>query len=214
VTITEPAVTLTDYGLSIECALITYSLLKQRSHSTRLFRWFVVFFCALGLASFIGGSSHGFVNDEASPFYTPVWDATLISLGAVGVAAYMISSILVLEQKSSKRIGRYIIGAYIAYCGIILLISNAFIIAIAFYLPATASMLAALIWAYFKNQHTFILLGITGLVLTFMAAAIQQSGYSLHPVWLDHNVIYHLLMAIAIMLLFYTARGFIAQENR
>ncbi|PCI21845.1 MAG: hypothetical protein COB62_02430 [Piscirickettsiaceae bacterium] len=213
-TITEPGVTLTDYGLAIECAVITYLLLQQRSHSTALFRWFVVFFCVLGLSAFIGGTSHGFVNDESSPFYTLVWNLTLISLGAVAVSAYMISSILFAREHSNKRFSRYIVGAFIVYCGVIILVNNTLLIAITFYLPATASMLAALLWTFYKRRQLFILSGAVGLLLTFIAAGIQQSGYSLHPLWFNHNVIYHVLMAIAIMLLFYTARGFIAMESR
>lgn len=213
-TIYEPAVTLTDYGLTIECVYFTYLLLKQRATVNRLYRWFVVFFCALGLASFVGGTSHGFFNDESNLLYTLVWNSTLITLGAVGVAAYMIASILMVGEDRSKRFGFFIIAAYIVYCLFIILINNEFMIAIAFYLPASACMLLALLRVFFTNQQRFIFLGVSGMVLTFIAAIIQQLGISIYPVWLDHNVIYHLLMAIAIMLLFYTARGFIAKESQ
>jgi hypothetical protein len=212
-TIYEPSVTLTDYGLTIECVYFTYLLMKQRGTVTRLYRWFVMFFCALGLASFIGGTSHGFFYDESSALYTLVWNSTLISLGAVGVAAYMIASILVAGEINSKRVGFYIVAAYIIYCSVIILVNNEFYVAIAFYLPASAAMLLALVWVFFKIRRWFVFFGISGMLITFIASAIQQLGISIHPIWLDHNVIYHLLMAIAIMLLFYTAQGFLKEQN-
>lgn len=212
-TIYEPGVTLTDYGLTTECIYFTYLLLKQRVVVNRLYRWFVVFFCALGLASFVGGTSHGFFYDESSALYTLVWNATLITLGAVGVAAYMIASILVAGEANSKRIGFFVIAAYVIYCFVIIFVNNQFLVAIAFYIPASASMLLALVWVFLKKRRWYIFFGINGMLVTFIASAIQQLGISIHPVWLDHNVIYHLLMAIAIMLLFYTARGFLKEQS-
>jgi len=212
-TIYEPGVTLTDYGLTVECVYFTFLLLKQRGSTNRLYRWFVVFFCALGLASFVGGTSHGFFNDETNALYTLVWNSSLIALGAVAVAAYMITTILFAGENNSKHFEVFIIAAYIIYCFIIILINNEFLIAITFYLPASASMLLAFFWKFISMQRWFVFFGIIGMLLTFIASAIQQLGVSIYPIWLDHNVIYHLLMAIAIMLLFYSAQGFLKEQN-
>jgi predicted Co/Zn/Cd cation transporter (cation efflux family) len=48
--------------------------------------------------------------------------------------------------------------------------------------------------------------GIWGLVLSFIAAAIQQIGIGLHPLYFNHNALYHLIQAIGLFLLFWTAR--------
>lgn len=58
--ITEPDVTLTDYGLALECVLFTY-LLHQQGHWRNSIRaWFILFFGSVGLAALAGGTVHGF----------------------------------------------------------------------------------------------------------------------------------------------------------
>jgi len=60
-TIAEPAVTLTDYGLVLECLILGILLGRQKSKTTGGRQWFIVFFGALGLAAFMGGTAHGFI---------------------------------------------------------------------------------------------------------------------------------------------------------
>jgi hypothetical protein len=49
-------------------------------------------------------------------------------------------------------------------------------------------------------------LGISGFLLTFVAAAVQAFGVSIHSVYLDHNTLYHLLQGFALYLVYRAAR--------
>ena len=58
--ITEPDVTLTDYGLAIEGAVFTYLLCRRRDLQHPLRFWFMLFFGLAGVAAITGRTTHGF----------------------------------------------------------------------------------------------------------------------------------------------------------
>jgi hypothetical protein len=45
----------------------------------------------------------------------------------------------------------------------------------------------------------------------FVAAGIQQGGIGLHPVYFNHNALYHLVQGIALALIFLAARGLLRE---
>ena len=211
-TISEPGVVLTDYALMVECAVFVYLLNREHTSLTQLSRWFIAFFCALACAAFIGGTTHGFLPDETTKIYSLFWNLTLICIGVVGSSMIMIGLVILNNVALIKIAKPIIVATFAAYCLYVLYISNDFIVAISFYLPATLFLLVVLLLQFLKQRQTHVLIGLMGLLLTIVAAYIQQAGYSVHPVWLDHNVIYHVVQGIALLLLFYCARGFGLKE--
>ena len=81
-TLIEPDVALTDFGLAIECALFAGWLVWRGSSRSALGRWFVVLFVALGTGALLGGITHGFMPDPGSDAARAVWNATLIAIGS------------------------------------------------------------------------------------------------------------------------------------
>ena len=51
-----------------------------------------------------------------------------------------------------------------------------------------------------------MLIGLLGLVLTLAAAGIQQARWSLHPVYLSYNALYHVVQAVALFCIYWSAR--------
>jgi len=49
--------------------------------------------------------------------------------------------------------------------------------------------------------------GMAGLLLTFIASGAQQAGIDLHPRYFNHNALYHLLQAVAMWLVYVSARA-------
>jgi hypothetical protein len=188
-------------------------LARQDTAAVGLRNWFIVFFCALGFSAFTGGTTHGFIVDETSVLYTIVWGMTLIGIGVVGLAAWMVGLSLGSSAPVRRWLSRFVVAAFIIYCGVAMLITNSFVIAVVFYLPATLFLLGIFMLRYLKQRRPFLLSGVAGSLLTLVAAGIQQSGYGLHPVWFDHNALYHLIQAVAILLLFFAARGLTLGEN-
>jgi hypothetical protein len=90
----------------------------------------------------------------------------------------------------------------VVYAAVVLFISSEFEVAIVAYAPATLFLLATMILAYRRVPDRRLAWGITGLLLTFVAAGVQQSGFALHPVYFNHNAFYHLIQGVALYLLY------------
>ncbi len=209
--IAEPDVTLTDYGLALECALFAVLLYRLRDSSGPVRFWFIVFFASLGAAALAGGTVHGFLYDETTQTYNMLWNATLIAIGVVALSAWMIGSRFEFVRRADY-LARWT-GAvlFIGYCVIVLMVRNTFAVAIVHYLPAVFFLLYAFASSYFRSRQPYLLTGLTGLSLMLVAAGVQQLGIALHPVYFDHNAIYHLIQAVAVLMLFLSARGIVRQ---
>jgi hypothetical protein len=204
--ITEPDVTLTDYGLALECAVFVRLLYKRvgRDHSVSL--WLLLFFAFTCVAALTGGTVHGFFLDEATIGYRALWPTTLIATGATGLAAWVIGA----KFQFSPGIARWICTAagleFAGYAIVVSFFAQTFFIAVINYLPAAIFLLTGLAAVYRKQRARQILVGIAGLLLTFVAAGIQQGGIVLHPVYFNHNALYHLIQAFALFMIFYSFR--------
>lgn len=104
--ITDPAVTLTDYGLAIECSLIVWLLLRTSASDETLRLWLIVFFAAAGAASFLGGTVHGFFKAADSRGRGILWPATLISILLSGLAASFVATRMELQRCGAGRSNR------------------------------------------------------------------------------------------------------------
>ena len=101
-TLAEPDVTLTDSVLTIECAILAWLPSRLREAKATLQGWFVIFFCATGLAVFMGGTIHGFIHDKASLLHTVVWYTTLLASGVATLSAWMSGTNLVFHARARK----------------------------------------------------------------------------------------------------------------
>jgi hypothetical protein len=203
--IAEPDVTLTDYGLAIECALLAVFLYHTPTSALRLRLHFVVFFCAVGLAALLGGTEHGFLLDKTTPLHTAVWKGTLVAIGVSALAAWLAGAELIASTPA-----RWIkAGAVVLFIGYLFAVarSDAFLVAIVHYLPAVIFLLAVFAWHYARGRDPPYLWGALALLLTFAAAGVQQARIGLHPVLFNHNALYHLIQAVALLSLFLAARG-------
>jgi Family of unknown function (DUF6962) len=203
----EPAVTLTDYGLVIECVIIVILLLRGPAANARLAHWFVLFFLSLGLAALAGGTSHGFLFERHPRLDAIAWSVTMLAIGVVGLSTWNIGAHLISEARVAKRLAVASTLLFAVYVPVVLFIDAGFLVAILYYLPAILLLLLLLLRRYLDTGQGWILPGIAGLALAVIAAAVQQSGIVIHTPWLDHNVLYHLLQAIAIVLVYLFARN-------
>jgi hypothetical protein len=193
----EPDVTLTDYALALECAVFCVILLRGSIGNT-LRRWWAFFFATVGLAAFIGGTVHGFL-----PGNTVLWTATMLTLGLTSLAGWLIGSLL-LGMRWLRPVAVVLLGLY---AGVVLFVNSTFVVAIAMYLPATVFLLLAMVARYATARERAVAIGIVGLLLTFVAAAVQQLKVGLHPVYFNHNALYHVIQFVALWLIFVAARG-------
>lgn len=198
---TDPDVTLTDYGLAILCAAFVWRL--WRDHRLGLpGRWLRLFFAGVCLGALAGGTVHGFFALEGTPAHDVLWPATLLAIGLAAFAAWGLGARIVLGD----GLARGLIGlaglAFVIYAAIVLSGYQEFQVAILDYLPATIFLLLAVLIADRRHPRTGFRLAAGGLALSFVAAALQQLRIGLHPVWFDHNALYHVIDAVALTLFF------------
>jgi len=74
-------------------------------------------------------------------------------------------------------------------------------------LPSTLFLLFALLTTYRRRPDRAIRWGVAGLALTLAAATMQQLHVGIHPVYFDHNALYHVVQGAALGMVFVAARS-------
>lgn len=202
----EPDVALTDFALAIECVLFAGWLHRRADVRGPLLAAFMVFFAAVAAASLLGGISHGFLTDQTTLLAQIVWRGTLAAIGLGAWASWIIGARLALSEKAAARVAAFAGMLFALYLVVVLFVAQSFAVAIIHYLPAAVFLMAAFTVAYRRKPTGFLLAGLWGVALTFAAAAVQQAGIDVHPRYFNHNALYHLIQALAFVLIFIAAR--------
>jgi len=208
----EPDVTLTDYGLAIECAVLVLLLLRQGDPQQPLRTWFALFFGSVSAAALTGGTVHGFFLNPNTAGNIILWRATLIAIGVSALAGWGIGATLLFSTDVARRIILVAAVEFVAYSVLVLFISQRFMFAVINYLPAVIWLALALAIVYARVRRRPVLLGLAGLLLTFVAAGVQQGGIALHPIYFNHNALYHVIQAVALFMIFWSARWFVTRN--
>lgn len=200
--LTRPAVSLTDFALAIECAAFTALLLARTATDTVLRNWFAAFFASVAVASLLGGVLHGFFEYSTSPVREVLWTGTLLSILVTSFTVWSIGAILQLSPLVTRWVQGFALVQMVAFSFLVLFVTREFAIAIAAYLPATVFLLVTMWLAWRRRRHRALAAGVAGLLLVFVGAAVQQLGIVVHPVYLDHNTLYHVIQGIALWMLY------------
>jgi hypothetical protein len=203
---TEPDVTLTDYAIALLCAVLCTLARRWQPDAKGVRQWWMVLFGSIGVGALLGGTVHGFFNDPASTGQRILWPATLLALGVTSVAMWIIGARVQLREPVSTWVRRAAVAQFVVYAVIVLFVDSRFLVAIATYLPATVFLLAIMIAVRLRTRAAHVAYGIVGLLLTFVAAAVQQLRVAIHPVYFNHNALYHVIQGAALILIFIGAR--------
>jgi hypothetical protein len=204
---TEPAVTLTDYALAIECAVFVIALSRLDARDKELCFWFVVFFASIGAASALGGTVHGFFLAASSPGRRILWPATILAILVTSLAAWNIGAVLQLDGRKVALVRRLAIAQLVLFSLVVLFVSSKFYVGVIAYLPSTLFLLFGLLTTHRRRPDRAIRWGVTGLALTLVAASVQQLRVAIHPVYFNHNALYHVIQGAALGMIFVAARS-------
>lgn len=204
---TEPDVTLTDYAIALECAILCALASRWQTPSHALRRWWIVFFASIGAGALFGGTVHGFFLDERTLGYRILWPATLLALGVTSMTMWFVGATAALQEPRATWLRRAAVAALLVYATVVLFADSRFVVAIAMYLPATVFLLITLCVLYARRRTRALAIGIAGLLLTFAAAAVQQLRIAVHPVYFNHNALYHVIQGIALAMIYVGARS-------
>jgi hypothetical protein len=200
--ITEPDVALTDYLLTVECiALAVWLFVKTAARRISLLKWYLLFYVSVAIAALAGGTVHGFLSGTGGNARTVLWCFTLIAIGANALASWNLSAEL-LKLQERKRVLILVLSSiyFVVYSIYVAATSPGFLVAVIGYLPATLFLL----YAAWRTCPTFYnkpaACGVIGMVLTIVAAIVQQTRISIHPQYFNYNALYHVIQAVALLI--------------
>jgi hypothetical protein len=208
--LTEPDVALTDYGVTLECALLTGLLFRRGPVRREMRRPFALLFASAGIAALAGGTVHGFFLQEHSPAGAVLWRITLLAVGLTALACWSIGGRLLFAEGTARVVEALAAFEWFVYAVVVLTIDQRFGVALANYAPSVVFLTAAFLVAYRRQPQGPILAGLVGMVLTIAAAFVQRLRIALHPAYFNHNALYHVIQMIAFVLVFLAGRHFMA----
>ena len=208
----EIDVALTDYGLTILCCVIAFMLIKSHAYDRVLNTWFSMLFLSVGLASGIGGTVHGFVHEDTL-LHSTLWKGAIVCIGVSALSAWMIGAKIMLNRLGQRILLTLAIINFTIYLVYVLFFNQDFGVAVANYLPSAIFLLFAFLNVYKRTLHRLALFALIGLILTFVAAGIQQLEIGVHTRYFGHNALYHVVQAVGLYLIFRGATYFVEFET-
>ena len=208
--LTEPATMLTDYGLGVLCALLGRRLWKAGQISTNVsVSYWAVGMGALSLASFAGGTVHGFSLVLAESVLRGLWKATAFAIGLASccfLTGTMTASVAQPLQRGLTVAAAIQLACYAAWMAM----HDEFRYVIYNYGTALAVILLVQIYQGVVRKAPSAGWIVAGILVSFLGALVQQSGLALHPSF-NHNDLYHVIQMAGIALLY---RGASLLEDR
>lgn len=194
--ILDADVVLSDYALCVLSLFLSQKLFSRNQKIEGLF----FFFSAL--ASFVGGTYHGFFPDKTgTPLGKTLWLFTLLSvaLSANCIWFFLMKRTLPQVEKRVKE------GVYLATSLFILhalLRDHRFMWAIVYYAVPILSLGVFLIRENLRSPSPQAKTGLAAIGTLLGASVLQQLKVGIHPKYFDHNALYHLISFGSLILLY------------
>jgi hypothetical protein len=199
----EPSVALTDFLITALCIVLCWKMWSFPVERKSLQLNFMGVFACAGIAALFGGILHGFLPPADSQWTNVLWMVTLIIVGISSYNLWLINFEL-LASGQLVRWGRLSARVLlVGYVGLVLFVTQEFYIAILSYIPAAFVLFLLLLMLTVRRPNRFNWLGLAGLLLTFVAAFVQQKEIGIHPVYFNHNALYHVLQAFGLWGLYF-----------
>ena len=209
--ITEPTTMLTDYLLGLFTVILAVRLFKlnenQQENSILLWAGALV---ATAIAAFLGGTSHGFALHFSDFAKTAIWKATVYSIGLASFLMLSGTLFATVANPLRKLLLGLVLLKFLIYAGW-MISHDEFKYVIFDYAPAMLGVVLLQVYAYSKWKHKSAPWLIAGVVVSFAAAGIQMSGFTLHQHF-NHNDLYHVIQMGAIFLL-YRGAGLLKDQS-
>ena len=203
--LSKPDVVFTDLGLAILGAYLGRRLWSAPGQGM-LSRTGVVVMGGLASAAFWGAIFHAFFPaNTATPPGFIAWIPVPLSILVVA-AALLELGLRILAPRLPPRARRSIVATYAAgFAAVVLLVDESFSTIVRFYAPALVFFLIVAVRQAIRSRSAGWTLIAVSFMVSAAAALLQQANVSIHPVYFDHNAVYHVLQGVALVLLY---RGF------
>jgi hypothetical protein len=200
-TIHDPDVVFTDLGLAFLGAFLS---LRLRTRDPGQFSGAgAALMAGLASAAFWGAVFHGFFPAETETTGGFVaWIPVVLSI--IVAAGAMLNLALRLLTPSLPFSGRRIILVTytLSFLAVVLLVDESFTSIVRFYVPVLLLFLMGAARQALGDRRSGWGLVTGGLLLSVAAAVLQQAQVVIHPDYFDHNALYHVVQAIALLVLY------------
>ena len=192
---------LTDYLLGVWTLYLAFKLIREGIGISQrsILLWGLSFF-ATGIAAIIGGTSHGFALYFGTVTREVIWTATLYSIGFTSL--FLLSAVIIATIKNPLRnwLIAFTVVKFILFA-VWIFSHPEFKYVIYDYVPAMIAVLILQVYVKYSRGDRSATWIISGILVSFGAAAVQQSGYMLHEHF-NHNDLYHVIQMGAVFLLY------------
>ena len=178
----------TDYLLAGVTGWLALLLYRSPQRSAR---WWSYAFMALAAGAFLGGTWHGFVQNDL------LWKATVLSVGVASFAMVAGSTFATLSGRARDAV-LWLAGLKLIAYWWWMLGRDDFIYVVLDTGIALLVVAALHLWRW--NGPI-----LAGVGLSVLAGLAQASGFALHPHF-NHNDLYHVIQTLAVVLLYQGAK--------
>lgn len=206
----EPAVTLTDYALALECGVLAVLLMLTPTSRRRERIAGIGLFLFFAISAAIGGSIHGFCADKQSPGCSFFWKLTLASVGWASFSTWTLGASLVAADHKARWLGPAGVPQILVYLACVFFVTREFWLAFTIYLPATLLLLAGFLRSFGRGGGRWLLVGALGPVTSLVSCFLQFMKIGIDPVLFDHNALAHVVQAVAMGLTYRGIRAVLA----
>ncbi len=203
--ISEPTTLITDYLLGALNLYLAARLWKTgKSKNSQSIKLWSGAFLASAIAAVVGGTSHGFAFYLSDFADSIIWKTTIYSIGLASF--FMLAGTITATLTNPlKKWLLMLTGIKFLLFALWMMTHSAFKYVIYDYGPAMVGVMLLLIYAYLRKKEKGAPYIITGILISFFAAGIQQAGLTIHK-YFNHNDLYHVIQMGAMIFLYKGAR--------
>jgi hypothetical protein len=158
-----------------------------------------VAFAGLAAAAFSGGTHHGLAEHLGPGLLAVTWKITLYAIGTVSLALSCAATMAAFRGRLRGVLVALAVAKFVIYIAWVVQ-HDAFIYAILDYAPALLYVLMLQAWAWSRHEESGPWI-VAGVLVSFAAAGVQQSGFALHRHF-NHNDVYHVIQMAGVYLLY------------
>ncbi len=191
----EPMTVITDLVLAGMTAYFAWELSAWYWERLMNVHWhFTRLFIMISAGALLGALSHGIGTHFSPEVKAVIWRLTTISIGAAAFFVLMVTFYHVFPFATVRYLRWLAIVLFVGYL-VLIWKDDRFINVIRFYGPTMLFMLAVMIYSYLTASNPGSGWLVIGILISFAAAGVQMSGFSLHQHF-NHNDIYHIIQML------------------
>jgi predicted membrane channel-forming protein YqfA (hemolysin III family) len=202
----EPATVLTDYLLALLAIVLAARLWRRSAPGNQPAQRWIRAFLFTAAAALLGGTYHGFAPEMSAGFARILWTATLLFISLTAAAMGLA---LAHELRPAARLWTRAAWVKFGLFAGLILVHPDFLIAIIDY----GLVMLALAAAALVVRRSWSAPMLVAILLSAAGAAVQQLQWGISPDF-NHNDLYHVIQAVALLFFYRAGRRLGRQGDR